>query len=123
LRYADVEMDVGRYKVRRNGCSLNLSTMQFKLLRYLMENPTIVFSRQQLLADVWHMEGVEEGAVSASIARLRRALNAHGGELIKSVLGVGYALDCEAPARDKRSTAFPITEESHMPHAAVTHDT
>lgn len=94
LRYADIELDVDRYKVRRGGVSVELHAMQLKLLRHLMEHPTIVFSRRQLLEQVWHNPSLDEGAVSACVVRLRRALNGSGGpDLIKNVPGVGYALD------------------------------
>lgn len=96
LRYADVELDVERYKVRRNGVPIELHAMQFKLLRHLMENSTIVVSLSQLREQVWHNPDVDEGAVRACIGRLRRALMADGGpDLIKNVPGAGYSIDGE----------------------------
>lgn len=96
ISYADVELDPERHRVRRDGKLVRLTTMQLRLLRHLMENPTIVFSRQQLLEQVWADSSIHEGAVTACVVRLRRALNASGGpNLIRSVPSAGYALDEE----------------------------
>ncbi len=46
LRYADVELDLRRHKVRRAGASISLSSLQMRLLKYLMENPAVVFRRR-----------------------------------------------------------------------------
>lgn len=100
LRYERVELDQEKYRVRRNGALLSISSMQFRLLRFLMENPTIVFSRRQLLETVWKNAGLDEGAVTACIARLRRALNSAGGpDLIRSIPGSGYSLDATISSR------------------------
>lgn len=95
LSYADLELDLQAFKVRRNGMLIRLTMMQMRLLKHLMENPTIVFSRQQLLQQVWGDPQVDEGAVTASVVRLRRALNAAGPNLIRSVQNIGYSLDVE----------------------------
>ena len=123
LRYADLELDLERYKVRRNGKLINVTPMQFRLLRHLMENPTVVFSRKQLLGDVWQGQQLDEGAVTACIVRLRRLLNAGGGiNLIKNIPAAGYVLDCEVPAAEgPAAQTEPNSKLSQTPHAAVTH--
>ena len=99
LRYADVELDLDRYRARRNGTLIGLTAMQMKLLRHLMENPTVIFSHRELLERVWENPDLDEGAVTACVVRLRRALNAAGGpNIIKNVPCAGYALDAEADA-------------------------
>jgi len=96
LRYGDIELDLEKYKVRRAGVPIPLSTMQIKVLRHLMQHPTIVFSRQELLRAVWKDEGHDNRAVDALLTRMRRMLNSVGGpNVIRAVRGVGYALDTE----------------------------
>lgn len=96
LRYADVELDLRRHKVRRAGASICLSSLQMRLLKYLMENPAIVFTRQELLEAVWGDKKLDDGAVTVGVVRLRRALNSTGRpNLIRQVRGVGYALDAD----------------------------
>lgn len=99
LSYADLELDLQRFKVRRSGANINLPAMQFRLLRHFLEYPTVVFSRRQLLEQVWKDTSIDERSVNVAIVRLRRAINAHGGaNLIRSVPGMGYALDVDADA-------------------------
>ena len=97
LRYADIELDLNRFKVRRNGKFVPLSAMQIRLLRHFLENPEIVFTRKELLQSVWQNDEIDDGAVTACVSRMRSALNAVGGpDLIRSVSRIGYALDAEA---------------------------
>ena len=99
LRYADIELDLQLYKVRRRGTLIPLTNMQTRLLRHLMEHPTLVFSRRELLETVWRDTRLDEGAVTAAVTRLRRLLNSVGGpNAIRSVPGLGYALDVDAGA-------------------------
>jgi two-component system, OmpR family, phosphate regulon response regulator PhoB len=65
------------------------------LLRFLMQHPGRVFSREQLLDRVWgHDVYVEVRTVDVHIRRLRKALNAGKAvDLIRTVRAAGYALD------------------------------
>jgi two-component system phosphate regulon response regulator PhoB len=61
----------------------------------LLERPTRVYSREQLLDRVWgHDIYVEERTVDVHIRRLRKVLNGNDGQnLIRTVRGDGYSLD------------------------------
>ncbi len=95
LRYADLELDTVRHRVIRNGRSVHLGPTEFRLLRFLMERPGRVYSREQLLDSVWgHDIHVELRTVDVHIRRLRRALNAEReADLIRTVRAAGYSLD------------------------------
>jgi two-component system phosphate regulon response regulator PhoB len=96
LVYADLELDIQRFKARRGGTAVALRAMEMKLLRHLMENPSTVFSRRQLLENVWMNTGLDEGAVTATVRRLRRTLGLLGGaDLIRTVPNFGYTLDAD----------------------------
>lgn len=96
LRYADVELDLRRHKLRRAGTLIWLSSLQIRLLKFLMENPAVVFTRQELLEAVWGDKKLDEGTVTVGVVRLRRALNSTGRpNLIRQVRGFGYALDAD----------------------------
>jgi two-component system phosphate regulon response regulator PhoB len=98
LRYADLELDIARHRVTRNGRPIHLGPTEFRLLRFLMERPGRVYSREQLLDSVWgHDIHVELRTVDVHIRRLRRALNAQEDtDLIRTVRAAGYALDTSA---------------------------
>jgi two-component system, OmpR family, phosphate regulon response regulator PhoB len=95
LRYADVAMDLTAHRVSRDGKAIHLGPTEFRLLRHFMQNPSRVFSREQLLDRVWgHDADLEIRTVDVHIRRLRKALNGTGGrDLLRTVRSVGYALD------------------------------
>ncbi len=98
LEYAGINMDLATHKVTRNGEEVHLSPTEFGLLRYLVEHPGRVFSREQLLDSVWgHDIYVELRTVDVHIRRLRKALNYDGNQIdvIRTVRSAGYAI--EAP--------------------------
>ena len=97
LRFADLEMDLAGYRVRRGGRTVPLGPTEFRLLRHLLEHPGRVFSRERLLDAVWgHDSDIELRTVDVHIRRLRKAINAGGRpDLIRTVRAAGYALDAE----------------------------
>lgn len=100
LSYAGITMDVSAHKVTRNGVEVHLSPTEFSLLRYLLEHPGRVFSREQLLDSVWgHDIYVELRTVDVHIRRLRKGLDYDGQQpdLIRTVRSAGYALE-DVPA-------------------------
>ncbi|HVO16468.1 MAG TPA: phosphate regulon transcriptional regulator PhoB [Alphaproteobacteria bacterium] len=98
LRYDDLTMDIASHRVVRGGRQIHLGPTEFRLLRYLLEHPGRVFSREQLLDAVWgHDVYVEPRTVDVHIRRLRQALNGRNEQdLIRTVRAAGYALDSEA---------------------------
>jgi len=95
LEYTDIRMDLARHRVTRQGKRIHLGPTEFRLLRFLMERPTRVFSREQLLDRAWGRDVyVESRTVDVHISRLRKALNISGSkDIIRSVRGSGYTLD------------------------------
>ncbi|MBN8195705.1 MULTISPECIES: phosphate regulon transcriptional regulator PhoB [Thalassospira] len=101
LVYSDIEMDLAAHRVSRNGKAIHLGPTEFRLLRYFLEHPGRVFSREQLLNAVWGPNiYVETRTVDVHIRRLRKALNDVKGtrDIIRTVRAAGYALDSETAA-------------------------
>jgi two-component system phosphate regulon response regulator PhoB len=100
LQYAELEMDVSAHKVKRDGQSIALGPTEFRLLRHFLEHPGRVFSREQLLDNVWaHDSDIELRTVDVHVRRLRKALNDGGRrDLIRTVRSAGYALDADGAA-------------------------
>jgi len=87
------------HRVTGNGQPLALGPTEFRLLHYLLTHPNRVYSRAQLLDEVWgdHVF-IEERTVDVHIRRLRQALTPSGHDsLIETVRGSGYALRSDAP--------------------------
>jgi two-component system phosphate regulon response regulator PhoB len=95
LNFSDLAMNLTAHRVARGGKPIHLGPTEFRLLRYLMERPGRVFSREQLLDGVWGRDAeVELRTVDVHIRRLRKALNHDGrADLLRTVRAAGYALD------------------------------
>jgi two-component system phosphate regulon response regulator PhoB len=99
LAFDDLEMDIAAHRVRRAGEPVALGPTEFRLLRYFLEHPRRVFSRDGLLDAVWGQDSeIDPRTVDVHVRRLRVALNAGGRrDLIRTVRSAGYSLD-----RDER---------------------
>ena len=98
LNFGDLELDSASHRVRRGGEALHLGPTEFRLLRYFMERPSRVLSRQQILDGVWGMDSdIDERTVDVHIRRLRKAINRDGeADPIRTVRAAGYSMDAEA---------------------------
>jgi two-component system phosphate regulon response regulator PhoB len=81
------------HEVKLNGAVIDLGPTEFRLLHFFLAHPERVYSRTQLLDQVWgdHIF-IEERTVDVHIRRLRMALGDDGEDLIKTVRGSGYKL-------------------------------
>jgi two-component system phosphate regulon response regulator PhoB len=89
-----LRLDPASHRVSAGDQRLALSPAEFKLLHFLLTHPGRVYSRAQLLDQVWgdHVY-IEERTVDVHIRRLRKALEATGHDgLIDTVRGAGYGL-------------------------------
>ena len=87
-----VVIDPGERRAYADGHQVGLTTTEFDLLAHLMRNPRRVFSREQLLSQVWGYSGdVETRTVDVHIAQIRAKLGP--ASPIRTVRGVGYSAD------------------------------
>ena len=88
---ADLEIDVVERRVHRSGEEVHLTPTEFQLLVHLAGRPRAVLPRERLLAEVWGWgEAAGTRTVDSHVKALRRKL---GADLIRTVHGVGYALE------------------------------
>ncbi len=94
LRHADLTLDQATREVRRNERPVDLTAREFALLRFFMEHPRQVFSKDQLLKAVWGYDySGDSNVVEAYISYLRRKLNGpEEPDLIQTIRGSGYRL-------------------------------
>lgn len=93
IRAAGVVIDETSYTARVNGNALNLTYKEFELLKYLAQHPGRVFTRAQLLHEVWGYDyygGTR--TVDVHVRRLRAKLGSDHENLISTVRNVGYRL-------------------------------
>ncbi len=94
LRFGDLSLDLASRIATRNGRAIELTMKEFELLRYLMEHPREVMTRDQILENVWGYDFMGESNVIEVYVRYLR-LKIDGDDekrLIQTVRGVGYVL-------------------------------
>jgi DNA-binding response OmpR family regulator len=90
---ADVVVDIGRHKVSVAGRSVELRAKEFDLLHALAERQGFVFTREQLLDQVWGYDFYgQTRTVDVHIAQLRKHLAGSKAVRIETITGVGYKL-------------------------------
>lgn len=92
LKTGTLSLDPVTHRVFRGDVPVFLKPAEFRLLAFFMAHPERVFTRTQLLDEVWGERAlVDERSVDVQIRRLRAALAPHGyGERIETVRGAGY---------------------------------
>lgn len=91
----DVVIEPKTWKVWKNGTEIRLPNREFELLRFLAQNPNIVFSKEELFEKIWGFDYVSDAAtVSVHINRLREKIedDARNPKIIETVWGAGYRL-------------------------------
>src|SRR6478735_7488740 len=90
----DVTLDAATRRVTVADEEINLTATEFALLEHLMRSPGRVFPREQLLAEVWgYSAAIGTRTVDVHVAQLRAKLGR--GDLIRTVRGVGYAIEAK----------------------------
>lgn len=97
VEIAGLRLDPASHRVSGNGQALELGPTEFRLLHFFMTHPERVYTRSQLLDQVWGDDVfVEERTVDVHIRRLRLALQASGHDaLVQTVRGAGYRFSAQ----------------------------
>lgn len=90
--HGKITMDVEKHRVTADSEEVELTYKEFELLKYLLENPGIVETREKLLSDIWGYDfDGETRTVDVHIRMLRQKLGEQGSS-IETVRGVGYRM-------------------------------
>ena len=93
LSLGKIELNLGEHTVMACDKRVQLTLKEFEILRKFMENPGIVFSREQLMSDIWGDDFLgETRTVDVHIGTLRTKLG-ECGAYIETVRGVGYRME------------------------------
>ncbi|MEO5567024.1 MAG: response regulator transcription factor [Gemmatimonadaceae bacterium] len=92
----DLTLDFGRFEASRNGKPIDLTTMEFKLMRAFMAHRGRVLTHDQLIAEVWGKDVfLTDRVIYTHVNNLRHKIEANPAKpiLLVSVRGVGYRFD------------------------------
>jgi len=95
LRVADLELDPGRFRVKRAGTVISLTAKEFAILECLMRHAGHLVTRTMLLEQCWDQsyDGLSN-LVDVHVSRVRRKLDAAGGPpLLHTIRGAGFIMD------------------------------
>ncbi|MBE9146202.1 response regulator transcription factor NblR [Planktothrix mougeotii] len=94
LRFGELVLDLATRRALRNGRTIELTMKEYELLKYLMEHPREVLTREQILENVWGYDFLgESNVIEVYIRYLRLKIEDEGEKrLIQTVRGVGYVL-------------------------------
>jgi DNA-binding response OmpR family regulator len=112
IRSGELVVDEATYSARMNGRALDLTFKEFELLKFLAQHPGRVFTRAQLLQEVWgydYFGGTR--TVDVHVRRLRAKLGADNEELIGTVRNVGYRF---VPAKSGQTSTQPDQDQDQI---------
>ncbi len=91
----DIVLDTGIHKLKNGDAQIDLKAMEYKLLKYLVDNVGRVVTKDELLKEVWNDEFIGEGTLAVHVRHLREKIeeDPKHPELIKTIWGVGYLLE------------------------------
>ena len=94
IRFAEFELDFGRFQLCRKGCPVRLEGLPLQLLMFLIENKGQLVTREQIAAALWGKDvfvDVEQG-INTAIRKVRMALEDDSGQpqYLQTVVGRGY---------------------------------
>ena len=97
LRLGPFSVDTLKMERLKNGRPLNFMGRELALVRFLMENPGQVFTKEQLYSHVWHDFIVDDNTVTVYVKRIHEKIedDPRNPRFLKTVRGIGYKLEAD----------------------------
>ncbi|MCM1040406.1 MAG: response regulator transcription factor [Roseburia sp.] len=94
LKVRDLTLNLASCQLRQGERMIELTSVEFKLMKLFMENPGKVFTKQQLFEEGWGDDFlVSDNNIMVCISKLRAKLNEDSNAYIKTIRGLGYRLE------------------------------
>lgn len=95
LRCGDISLDTVTGKVRRGDEEITLTKLEFKIFSAMLSYPGKLFTREEILAEIWDSSGnfVNDNTLSVTMKRIREKIGDMDGKRISTVRGIGYRLE------------------------------
>lgn len=92
---AYIRMDTGTGKVYCHGEEVALTKLEYKILNIMMSYPGKLFTREEILANIWDVSGnfVNDNTLSVTIKRIREKIQDRDANILKTIRGMGYRLE------------------------------
>lgn len=95
LHCQNVSIDTETGKVAVGGSEVALTKLEYRILSSLMSYPGKLFSREEILAEIWDVSGnfVNDNTLSVTVKRIREKLGDTDGHFIRTIRGMGYRVE------------------------------
>ena len=95
LQCGDYMLNTETCRLKRGGEEIALTKLEYKILSGMMSHPGRLFTRDEILADIWDISGnfVNDNTLSVTMKRLREKLGDPEGKFIKTIRGMGYRIE------------------------------
>lgn len=92
IKHKNILIDRSTAKVYKNGEEVILTSLEYKILLYLLSNKNIIITREKLLDQIWDIAGnfVNDNTLTVYIKRIREKLDDKDAKIIETVRGIGY---------------------------------
>src|SRR4051794_33708510 len=107
--FADCELDLGLYELRRSGKTVAVEPQVFDVLAYLVTNHERLVSKDELVERIWPERFISEGALNSRLMSARKAIGDDGQEqrLIRTLHGRGYRFVAAVQAQGEHGDQEP----------------
>lgn len=97
LQYGMLKMDTVRGKTYCDGKEIVLTKLEYKILFIMLSNKGKLFTREEILANIWDVSGnfVNDNTLSVTMKRIREKIGDREGHIIRTVRGMGYRIEKE----------------------------
>lgn len=111
--FDEFELDTERFELSLNGHALNVEPKIFDLLALLVQHPEQLFTREQLIEQVWHGRIVSDTTISTCVKGARKALNDNGSSqtYIRTVRGRGFCFVGNVRRQEEQQTATAVSDK------------
>lgn len=97
ISIGEIKIDFKNYEVRKSGLKLELTLKEYELLKFMVENPNTVITRDQMLDKVWGYDFFGESrTLDVHIRNLRKKIGDENQKIIETVRGIGYKLNLDS---------------------------
>lgn len=94
IKLGDLELDIEKCLLSKDGKSLELTSVEFKIMELLMKHPGKVFTKQQIYEYAWGDDFfVADNNIMVAISKLRTKLDEDPSRYIKTLRGLGYRIE------------------------------
>lgn len=123
IRFADITVDPQNFDVKSNGQSVDVEPLIFDLLLLLASNPGQVYSKDELMQEIWKGRVVSDATIASAIKNVRKAIGDSGKEqkYIKTIHGRGFQFVADisaypsSEAAEKSSSISSVSIQDYQP--------